>query len=128
MTVTPDLDTRARDFLPLGAPVFHILLALGHDTLHGYGILEAIEAKTGGEAAILPGTLYATMNRMLDDGLLVEADRPEGADARRKYYRRTPLGHAVVAAEARRLEVLLDVARNEAVGPAPGEAVGDARS
>lgn len=121
MSVTPDLHTRAREFLPLGAPVFHILLALGHDTLHGYGILEAIEAKTGGEAAILPGTLYATMNRMLDDGLLAEADRPEGADARRKYYRRTPLGHAVVAAEAHRLQVLIDVARSEATGPGAAE-------
>lgn len=110
----PDaLSETARSFLPLGTPVFHILLALGRDTRHGYGILEAIEAKTGGAASILPGTLYATMNRMLDDGLIVEAERPEGADARRKYFRVTPLGGAVAAAEARRLEVLLDVVRNE---------------
>ncbi len=105
-------DTPAR-FLPLSAPVFHVLIALGQDALHGYGILEAIDAKTGGRASILPGTLYATMNRMVDDGLICEVDRPEGADTRRKYYRVTELGKAVVRAEAERLRVLLDVARAE---------------
>lgn len=108
-----DIEGRAGEFLPLGVPVFHILLALGHEIRHGYGILEAIEEKTGGEAAILPGTLYVTVNRMLDDGLIEPAKRPEGADGRRRYYRVTRLGHAVVAAEARRLEVLLGVARAE---------------
>lgn len=110
------------EFLPLSTPVLHVLLALGQDALHGYGILEAIEAKTGGRASILPGTLYATMNRMLDDGLIREVDRPEGADARRKYYRITELGRRVVAAESARLEVLLDLARRESLaGPAaPG--------
>lgn len=115
------LDERARDFLPVGVPVFHILLALGGDTLHGYGILEAIEAKTAGEASILPGTLYATMNRMQDDGLIAEGDRPEGADTRRKYYRRTALGSAVVAAEARRLQLLVEVARRELPDAAAGD-------
>lgn len=108
-----DLDRRAERFTPLGAPVFHILLALGGEARHGYGILEAIERKTAGRAVILPGTLYVTINRMLDDGLVEQADRPEGADARRRYYRITALGRAVLAAEARRLEVLLDVARSE---------------
>lgn len=109
-------------FLPLSPPVFHVLLALGQDALHGYGILESIEAKTGGHASILPGTLYATMNRMVDDGLIQEVDRPEGADARRKYYRVTSLGQEVVAAEARRLRILLDVARAERMtGESPNE-------
>lgn len=111
--MTDDLERRAQGFTPLGAPVFHILLALGNEIRHGYGILEAIEEKTDGRAAILPGTLYVTINRMLDDELLAQAERPEGADARRRYYRVTELGRAVVAAEARRLEVLLDVARAE---------------
>ncbi len=105
------------DFAPLSTPVFHILLALGREALHGYGIMEAIEEKTGGKAVILPGTLYATMNRMLDDGLIAEAPRPEGADARRKYYRITPLGERVAAAESERLRVLLEVARSERLTP-----------
>jgi DNA-binding PadR family transcriptional regulator len=119
VTVTDkrDVSDTGDRFLPLGAPVFHVLLALGQDALHGYGILEAIEAKTQGRASILPGTLYATMNRMLDDGLIAEAPRPEGADARRKYYRITDLGRGVVAAESERLQVLLDVARRESLAP-----------
>ncbi len=111
--MTPELERRAQAFTPLGAPVFHILLALGNEIRHGYGILEAIEEKTDGQAAILPGTLYVTINRMLDDELVAQVDRPEGADARRRYYRVTELGQAVVAAETRRLEVLLDIARAE---------------
>lgn len=103
----------AERFLPLSPPVFHVLLALGQDALHGYGVLESIDAKTGGRASILPGTLYATMNRMVDDGLIHEVERPEGADTRRKYYRVTDLGQRVVAAEAERLRMLLDVARAE---------------
>ena len=54
------------DLLPLSTPVFHILLALGQESLHGYGIMQAIESKTGGAATVLPGTLYTTLNRMLD--------------------------------------------------------------
>jgi DNA-binding PadR family transcriptional regulator len=111
-----------RDFLPLSPPVLHVLLALGRDALHGYGILEAIEAKTGGRASILPGTLYATMNRMVDDGLIEEAERPADADARRKYYRITPLGERLVAAESERLQALLDVARREGLAPAAAPA------
>ena len=108
-----------QDFLPLSTPVLHILLALGEDRLHGFGIIEAIEAKTGGEARILPGTLYATLNRMVDDRLVQEAERPDGADARRKYYRITELGRRVVAAESERMAVLLEVARRERMAGPP---------
>ena len=100
-------------FLPLSTPVLHILLALGTDRLHGLGILEAIAAKSQGRAVILPGTLYVTLNRMVDDELIVEADRPQGADTRRKYYRTTDLGRQVVAAEMERMAVLMEVARQD---------------
>lgn len=102
--------------LPLGAPVLHILLALGHERLHGYGIMQAIKEKTEGSAKILPGTLYTTLNRMLADGLVEEAPAPDDApddDRRRRYYRVTPFGREVVSAEARRMSVLLDVARRD---------------
>jgi DNA-binding PadR family transcriptional regulator len=104
------------DLLPLSTPVLHILLALGHDRMHGYGIMQAIEQKTGGAAKILPGTLYTTLNRMLADGLVGEASAPDDApddDRRRRYYRITPFGRDVVAAEAKRMSVLLDVARRD---------------
>lgn len=102
--------------LPLGTPVLHILLALGHQRLHGYGIMQAIQEKTEGAATILPGTLYTTLNRMLADGLIEEASPPEGApddDRRRRYYRRTRFGEDVVAAEAERMALLLRVARRD---------------
>lgn len=103
-------------FLPLSPPVLHILLALGHERLHGYAIMQAIEEKTRGVATVLPGTLYTTLNRMLDDGLVEEVPPPErdpDDDRRRRYYHMTPFGREVVAAESRRMEVLLDVARRE---------------
>lgn len=102
--------------LPLSTPVLHILLALGRERLHGYAIMQAIEEKTGGVATVLPGTLYTTLNRMLEQGLVQEAPPPEDDpedDRRRRYYRMTELGREAVAAESRRMEVLLDVARRE---------------
>jgi len=102
--------------LPLGTPVLHILLALGRRSLHGYGIMQSIEEKTEGAATVLPGTLYTTLNRMLADGLIEEAPAPENApgdDRRRRYYRITDFGEQVVAEEARRMDVLLRVARRD---------------
>lgn len=99
-------------FLPLTPPEFHVLLALGDEALHGYGMMRSLEEKTGGRDALLPGTLYATLARMVARGLLEAlAEAPEdGADARRRYYRATPLGRAVARAEAARLTRLLAVA------------------
>lgn len=105
-----------QDLLPLSTPVFHILLALGHDRLHGYGIMQAVEQKTGGAARVLPGTLYTTLNRMLSDGLVDEAAPPEAApadDRRRRYYRMTPFGLRVAAAEVQRMALLLELARRD---------------
>ena len=102
-------------FLPLTTPAYHVLLALGERALHGYGMMQALEEKTGGRDRLLPGTLYATVARMVDDGLLEElAEPPEpGADARRRYYRVTPLGRAVARAESARLRRLLELAARE---------------
>ncbi|HUP51561.1 MAG TPA: helix-turn-helix transcriptional regulator [Longimicrobiales bacterium] len=106
----------ASDLSPLSTPVLHILLALGRDRLHGYGIMQAIEEKTAGVARILPGTLYTTLNRMLADGLVEEAAPPNDApddDRRRRYYRITPAGRKAVAAEAERMSMLLELARRD---------------
>jgi DNA-binding PadR family transcriptional regulator len=84
--------------------------------MHGYGIMQAIEEKTAGAAKILPGTLYTTLNRMLADGLVEEATPPRDEpddDRRRRYYRITRFGQDVVAAEAERMSLLLDVARRD---------------
>jgi DNA-binding PadR family transcriptional regulator len=76
--------------------------------------MDAIAAKTDGQAKILPGTLYVTLNRMVDDGLILEVERPEGADTRRRYYAMTELGQAVMTAESERMARLVSVARREA--------------
>jgi DNA-binding PadR family transcriptional regulator len=92
--------------------VYHVLLALGEDVLHGYAMMRAFEALTGGAGQLLPGTLYATLARMVETALLEEAAPPDpGADARRRYYRVTPFGRAVAVAETARLTRLVDVAR-----------------
>ena len=104
------------ELLPLSTPVLHVLLALGHERMHGYGIMQAIEQKTEGAARILPGTLYTTLNRMLTDGLVEETPPPGDApddDRRRRYYRVAPFGREVVAAEAERMSVLLELARRD---------------
>lgn len=101
---------------PLSTPVFHILLALGSESLHGYAIMQAIQEKTEGRARILPGTLYTTLGRMMDDGYVEEAPEPDevqGDDRRRRYYRVTQAGRRVAAAEAERLAVLVRLARRE---------------
>src|SRR5437899_9448217 len=106
--------------LPLPVATFHILLAVADEDRHGYAIIQDVEARTGGELRLSPGTLYRSIQRMLEQGLLVETrDRPapEQDDERRRYYRITPFGMAVAKAEARRLTQLVRMARAAGFGP-----------
>lgn len=106
-----------QSYLPLTAAAYHVLLALGDRSMHGYAMMQAIEEKTGGRDQLLPGSLYATIARMVEDGLLEETAAPSGADRRRRYYRVTKLGRAVARAESVRLSRLLEIARSEAYLP-----------
>lgn len=111
------------ELLPLPPATFHILLALAEDDRHGYAIIQDVEARTGGELTLSAGTLYRSIQRMLEQGLVVETrDRPapEDDDERRRYYRITPFGLAVAKAETRRLTDLVRMAR--AAGFAPRRA------
>jgi DNA-binding PadR family transcriptional regulator len=102
------------DLLPLPPATFHILLALADTDRHGYAIIQDVEARTSGALKLSAGTLYRSVQRMLEQGLLVETrDRPapKDDDERRRYYRITPLGTAVAKAEARRLAGLVKMAR-----------------
>lgn len=104
------------DLLPLSTPALHILLALGWERMHGYAVMQGIEEKTEGRARILPGTLYTTLNRMVEDGLVEEASAPPDEpddDRRRRYYRVTEFGRRVAAAEVDRMALLMDVARRD---------------
>ena len=100
--------------LPLPAAAFHILLALIAGDCHGYGIIQDVEARTGGALRLSPGTLYRTIQRLLEQGLIEEPRRPTRAkaDPRRRYYRLTPFGSAVARAETRRLTQLVRLARH----------------
>jgi DNA-binding PadR family transcriptional regulator len=114
-----DLDS----FLPLPSATFHILMAVAEEDRHGYGIIQDVAASTNGELTLSAGTLYRSIQRMLEQGLLVETrDRPapEEDDERRRYYRITPLGRSVAMAEAQRLTQLVKLARKS--GFAPGRA------
>ena len=104
----------ADDLLPLPAATFHILMALADGDRHGYGIIQVVAASTDGGLKLSAGTLYRSIQRMLEQGLIVETrDRPapELDDERRRYYRITPEGTAAARAEVRRLGQLVKMAR-----------------
>ena len=109
--------------LPLQPATFHILISVAEEDRHGYGIIQDIAERTGGALRLSPGTLYRSIQRMLELGLLVETqDRPDPEldDERRRYYRITPLGRMAARAEAERMAQLVKLARSR--GFAPGTA------
>ena len=117
------LETDPTPFLPLPLATFHILLAVAEEPRHGYGIIQDVEVRTDGGLRLSPGTLYRSIQRMLDDGLIEEVRErpaPELDDERRRYYRITRLGGAVVRAEARRLSDLVSFARAKGLAPVVG--------
>ena len=106
--------------LPLPPATFHILVALADEDRHGYAIIQDVAARTDGSIRLSPGTLYRSIQRMLEDGLIVETDErpsPEDDDERRRYYRLTTLGAAVAKAEAARLMDLVRMARARGLAP-----------
>lgn len=115
MTIESDVDR----LLPLPAATFHILLALVDEERHGYAIIQDVEARTGGELRMSAGTLYRSIARMVEQGLIAEVTkRRTTADGeRRRYYRLTPFGTAVARAEMRRLSRLVRLARARGLTP-----------
>jgi DNA-binding PadR family transcriptional regulator len=112
--------TDARRFLPLTPQQFQILLALTDGHLHGYGIIRDIAQRTGGALRLGTGTLYTALARLDAQGLVEESPRrprAEDDDERRRYYRMTPMGRAVVAAETDRLDALVRDARRKGIQP-----------
>ena len=95
--------------LPLPVAQLHILLALADGEKHGYAIMGEVEVMTDGDVTMGPGTLYGTVKRMLDAGLVEETDErpdPELDDERRRYYRLTGFGARVLDAEIARMAQL----------------------
>ena len=109
--------------LPLPPTTFHILLALFEEERHGYAIIQDVEARTGGELRLSAGTLYRSIARLVEQGLITEVTaevtrrRAAGDDPRRRYYRLTPFGIAVARAETGRLSQLVRMARAKGLKP-----------
>jgi DNA-binding PadR family transcriptional regulator len=94
--------------------VLHILLALSAKERHGYGIMKEVESDSGGKVKMGPGTLYGSVGRMMEAGLIRESDKkidPELDDERRVYYKITALGQATLAAELERYREVVAIAR-----------------
>ncbi len=114
-------DPRPESLLPLPVAVFHILIALADRDRHGYSIMQDVAARTGGKVQLSAGTLYSSIRRMLEQGLieeLAESPDPSSTDERRRYYRLTRFGRRAAAAEVARLNAMLQQAR--ATGLVPG--------
>ena len=114
-------DPIVESLLPLPTAVFHILIALADRDRHGYSIMQDVSARTGGKVQLSAGTLYSSIRRMLEQGLIEElADSPDpsSSDERRRYYRLTRFGRRAAAAEVERLKALVRQAR--ATGLVPG--------
>jgi DNA-binding PadR family transcriptional regulator len=112
--------TDIESLLPLPPATFHILLALVDQERHGYAIIQDVEARTDGELRLSAGTLYRSVARMVEQGLIAEVlkrsvARPD--DERRRYYRITPFGTAVARAEMARLSRLVRLARARGLTP-----------
>ncbi len=111
-------DTQVTSLLPLSVPFYHILLALEDSDRHGYAIIHEVAQRTSGDVRLRTGTLYNALRRMLELGLVGETDErpdPELDDERRRYYRATELGRAVLRAEAKRLQQMVGLAQEKAV-------------
>jgi len=97
---------------------FHILLALADGERHGYSITREIEEETDGAVRLGPGTLYRMLKQLLDDEWIVEVERADESDPRRRYYRLTPRGRRIAQTEAARLVNLVRLARTRRLIPA----------
>src|SRR5579864_2708961 len=107
-------ESKPDSLLPLPAAVLHILIALADRDRHGYSIMQDVTARTGGKVQLSAGTLYSSIRRMLEQGLieeLKESPDPSSTDERRRYYRLTRFGKRTAAAEVERLNGLLRDAR-----------------
>ena len=115
-------DVTIDQLLPLPAATLHILLALADGERHGYAIIQDVEVRTDGELRLSAGTLYRSIARMVEQGLITEVAnrRTRAEDERRRYYRLTPFGTAVARAELRRLSQLVKHGRARGLTPEVG--------
>ena len=118
-------EATAEDFLPLPSSSFHVLLVLAEAELHGYAIMREVDRISDGAVRMGAGTLYGTIKRLLELGIVEESGErpdPDLDDERRRYYRITGLGERVVTAEVRRLSTMIERSVLHRLSPRLGEA------
>jgi DNA-binding PadR family transcriptional regulator len=118
----PKTTARVKEFLPLRPAVFHILVVLAEGERHGYAVKQEVERRTDGVVKMGPGTLYESIQRMLERGLVEESSarpHPENDQAQRRYYRISKFGREVLEAEVARLSAIVDDARASLLGARP---------
>jgi DNA-binding PadR family transcriptional regulator len=121
----PERDPAPEEFLPLPSSSFHVLLVLADAEAHGYAIMREVERISDGAVRMGAGTLYGTIKRLLELGMVEESGErpdPELDDERRRYYRVTGLGERVVRAEVRRLSTMIERSVLRRLSPRLGEA------
>jgi DNA-binding PadR family transcriptional regulator len=116
------MKTDPEPFLPLSLATQHILLALSDEDRHGYGIMQEVARQSGGKYKIGSGTLYDNLEKLIEQGLVVEArSLSTKEDPRRRYYRMTTLGRGVFSAEVNRLESMVRQGKLRLRGARPKE-------
>ncbi len=110
--------------VPLKPVDFHLLLALVDEPLHGYALAARIREQSDGQVRMMPGNLYSVIRRLVQQGLVAEAEAPAAAgsvDSRRRYFTLTDLGRRVLEEEARRMARMAELARRRLLGEGDGE-------
>jgi DNA-binding PadR family transcriptional regulator len=106
-----------RDLLPLTPAVFYILFALAEGEKHGYAIMKEVEVITGGQFTMGPGTLYTTIQRLLEVGLIEETSTVSDSERRRRCYRLSRMGRQALEGELDRMESLVRSAQRRKLAP-----------
>ena len=109
----------SRNYTPLTPAVLYILMALSDSEKHGYAIMKQVETDSENKVSMGPGTLYGSLKRMLESGLVAECDKkidPNMDDQRRIYYKITGLGKQALEAELERYRRVVSLTKRHASG------------
>jgi DNA-binding PadR family transcriptional regulator len=100
-------------------PLFYILLSLSEKDRHGYEILKEVQAGSLGKVRLGPATLYTSLKKLLDAGLVSEVDGHREGDSRRRYYTLTRGGRKALTEELDQMERALAFAGRSLVRASP---------
>jgi DNA-binding PadR family transcriptional regulator len=117
MTMKAEIPDSVRELLPLTPTVFYILFALAEGEKHGYAIMKEVEKVSGGQFTLGPATLYTTIQRLLQLGLIEETSTVSDSERRRRCYRLSRPGQEAFEAELTRMKSLVRSAQRRKLAP-----------